>query len=547
MNGLVTVVLVASFGQILEAVELAVEADRTYDADKFHKVSKFKVPIDPGDRNEASSTYWNHQAQKTLWEKLNEDRIDRKPKNIIFFVADGMSATTITATRMYLGNENVRLSFEEFPHVALTKTYCVDNTVPDSSCTATAFMSGVKTRKGMINVGPGVERSNCDYNRAEHEFKGLFKWAQDAGKLTGVVTTTRITHVTPAAAYSSVADREWEHDGVLLDSGCDPQKYPDSAQQLVHGDVGKKLRVALGGGRANFLPQAALDEESLPGKRRDGRNLIDEWKRVHEGNRTHYVWNKQALKGIDLKNTDYLLGLFDSDHFLYSLQIDERKLGDSKPKLPELVEAAIGVLANKSEDGYVLFVEGGMIDIAHHYSWARLALQETVDFERAIELARSMTSEEDTLIVVTSDHGHAFFFNGNTVRGQDILGVANISEVDGLPYTTLGYAVGDGYFVHHKDPNRTQRVDLNTLNFNPIDFKWPTTFPMISSPHSGEDMIVYASGARGHLFSGVIEQNVLPELIAYAAEIGNYRSKSTSIATGLQLLLLSTILGLVLQ
>ncbi|KAF2886528.1 hypothetical protein ILUMI_19648, partial [Ignelater luminosus] len=108
-----------------------------------------------------------------------------------------------------------------------------------------------------------------------------------------------------------------------------------------------------------------------------------------------------------------------------------------------MTEKAIKLLSH-GENGYFLFVEGGRIDHAHHSTKARKALNETVEFHKAIQVAVGMTNPEDTLIVVTSDHAHTMSLNGYPDRGNDILGIGGKAR-DKLPYTTLSYANGPGY------------------------------------------------------------------------------------------------------
>lgn len=506
----------------LVAAALADDVHRTYDNDHQHKRSQLQtgrqaVGYDP---IETTSEFWQQKAQDILKAKLNEVPIASKAKNVVYFIGDGMSTQTIAATRMYLGNENLMLSFEQFPYLATAKTYCVNRQVPDSACTATAYLSGVKTNYGMINVSPQVPRYNCEYNRTEAEFLGLLKWAQEAGMATGLVTNTRITHATPAGTYASVANRDWEDDSYVKKDGCDAKEYPDIAHQLIHGDVGKNFKVILGGGRKHFVPSTQMDDENEAGSRTDGRNLINEWKEAHPDN-SEYVWNKAGLQSIDVKNTENVLGLFQSSHCLYNLEIDEQQLEAVKPKLSEMVEAALKLLSN-SKNGFFLFVEGGKIDMAHHETRPRLALDETAEYSRAIELARKMTNVEDTLIVVSSDHGHTMTYNGYTKRGSDILGIADISDEDGLPYTTLSYANGEGYYKTYKDVNHAVREDITGYNYADYKTQYLATVPLSSESHGGEDVAVFASGPMAHVFQGNIEQNVLPNLISYAAKIGQY-------------------------
>ncbi|XP_055619748.1 alkaline phosphatase-like [Toxorhynchites rutilus septentrionalis] len=502
------------------------EISRSYDNDGQHKRP---APTRPPEARqlplgyepiETTSAFWQQKAQNILASKLAETPVRAKAKNVIFFIGDGMSPQTIAATRMYLGNENKMLAFDEFPYLGTARTYCVDRQVPDSACTASAYLSGVKVNYGTINVGASVPRYSCAYNRTEAEFLGLLKWAQDNDMATGVVTTTRITHATPAGTYASTADRDWEDDSYVRKAGCDPSQYPDIADQLVNGEVGKRIKVILGGGRRHFYSSTQRDEENSPGSRADGRNLVNEWLSQHS-DWAEYVWNQTSLQAVNVDNTSHLLGLFESSHCLYNLEIDEGNLQASEPKLSEMVVVAVKML-RKSESGFFLFVEGGRIDTAHHETRPRLALEETAEYSKAIGLARQMTSVEDTLIVVSSDHSHTMTYNGYQTRGNDILGIADISDIDELPYTTLSYANGEGYFVAYTPDNLAERADISGLDFSDFHSQYPATVPRDSETHGGEDVAVYASGPMAHIFRGNFEQNVIPSLIAYAAEIGPF-------------------------
>lgn len=112
-----------------------------------------------------------------------------------------------------------------------------------------------------------------------------------------------------------------------------------------------------------------------------------------------------------------------------------------QPTLTEMTKKAIEVL-RKEKNGYFLFVEGGLIDVAHHKLRAKLALDETVEFSKAVQQAVDMTSEDDTLIVVTSDHSHTLTMVGYPNRGNEILGLTGTLAADGLPFATLDYANG---------------------------------------------------------------------------------------------------------
>lgn len=110
-------------------------------------------------------------------------------------------------------------------------------------------------------------------------------------------------------------------------------------------------------------------------------------------------------------NVDRLLGLFARGHLEYKLLSDS----DVQPTLSEMVTKALEIL-KRNENGFVLLVEGGRIDTAHHETKAKLALEETSEFQKAVQLVRDQTNEDDTLLVVTADHSTAFSVAGYMVR-----------------------------------------------------------------------------------------------------------------------------------
>ncbi|CAO1408222.1 unnamed protein product [Diamesa hyperborea] len=472
--------------------------------------------------DELDNNYWLNNAKDFVEQQLKKTPNTKKAKNIILFLGDGMSIPTIAATRVYIG-EDSQLSFEKFPYVGLSKPYCVDRQVADSACTSTAYLTGVKGNYATVGVNAKVKRYNCSAQADEENFtESIARWAQKSCKGTGIVTTTRITHASPAGAFAHSANRYWENDYELELSNCDSTKYDDIAKQLVYNVEGKNFKVILGGGR-EFINSTVNDEEGIPGRRSDGKNLIDEWKteRSKLGNAS-YVWNKQQLNDIDFETTDYLFGLFENDHCAYHLDTINNNKQKEKPSLTDMTVAAIKMLS-KDDNGYFLFVEGGKIDLAHHDNKPHKALEETKELSRAIDMARKMTDESDTLIVLTSDHSHAFTYSGYPNRGSDIFGIADISDEDHKPFYTLSYANGPGHSVTYD----SKATDNSRLDISDHDFKNPNqlhiaTVPLKSETHAGEDVGIYASGPWSHLFEGSYEQNNIPLLMAYAARIGPY-------------------------
>ncbi|KAF5292048.1 hypothetical protein FQR65_LT11314 [Abscondita terminalis] len=474
--------------------------------------------------------YWVEQGKEFLDRITTDSRVPPKKlaKNVIIFVGDGMGATTTTAARIYKGQrskelsgEEFLLSFDKFPNIALAKTYNVDRQVPDSAGTATAIFTGVKSRYKMIGLDArntlGVFDEN-DYD--EGKLSSIMSWAQSVKKRTGFVTTTRVTHATPAATYAHSLHRDWECDSKI------PEVYrgrvKDIAKQLVEDEPGRHLNVILGGGQEALGYRDRLKNETSVCSRLDKTNLTEKWLQLHRNDRVSFVTDADGLENVP-KDTDHLLGLFSLSHLPYKLIKEERGL--NVPSLSAMTRSALKLLRN-SEEGFVLMVEGGLIDLAHHDNMARLAMEEVWDFDNAIAETVA-SSDSDTLIIVTSDHSHSFTFNGYAPRGNDIMGFGNAT----LPYLTLSYANGPGFDYHYDSENNTDGFPWKNLTSDRSRLTNPSymhlaSFYLKEDTHGGEDVPVYARGPLSHMFAGVIEQSYIAHIISYAACMGPHAYKN---------------------
>ncbi|XP_043491262.1 alkaline phosphatase-like isoform X1 [Polistes fuscatus] len=372
-------------------------------------------------------------------------------RGVVLFVGDGMGMSTLTAARILSGQrhgntgEEAQLAWDSFPAVALSRTYNMDAQVGESSACATALLCGVKANYETVGLDSSARFENC-YSSFDAHVPSLINWAQGQGKSTGLVTTTRVTHATPAALYAHAASRYWEDDGKVPSASRPSCK--DIARQLLEDEPGRNINVILGGGRRHFVPKVTLDPEEpdKEGRRLDGRNLIEEWSRNNRIRKvsSRYVSNKEQFDSVDPRQVNYLLGLFAYSHM--DFDVDRNTNGTGDPSLTEMTLKALHILA-KNPEGYFLFVEGGRIDHAHHYNNAYRALDETLALEKAVRAVMKEVDLTETLIVVTADHSHVLTLGGlATHRGNPILGSdSKVSDVDGQPYTTLLYSNGPGY------------------------------------------------------------------------------------------------------
>lgn len=440
------------------------------------------------------------------------------PKNVVFFLGDGMGITTLTAARIYKVGEEGELTIDTLPETGFVKTFSNDAQVTDSAAAMSAYMTGVKTNNDVISMSSDTaafDAGGNDYtNGADSTCPGgngkavttLLELARTAGFGTGVVTTTRITHATPAATYAHVCHRDAEN---------------TIATQMVPGGsgynsaLGDGIDVVLGGGRRHFLPATASGS-----KRADARDLLAEMK----AKGYNYAASRAELLAAPAGAGQRLLGLFTMDHMAYDLDRDTTQ----EPSLAEMTGKAIDVLRN-NPNGFFLMVEGGRIDHALHNTNAARALQDTVAFDDAVKAAIDKLQSIDpglknTLIVVTADHDHTLVLNGYAKRtgatslfNPGVLGLlknfvtgANGTDGNGYPYTIIGFGNGD---------NRpATRTALMGIQVGDRDYHQEAAIPMASGgeTHGGTDVFIGATGKGAENFAGVIENIEVFDLVRKA-------------------------------
>jgi len=493
---------------------------------------------------------WFRAAAADIRAKNNNLGNTTGAKNVILFVGDGMGVSTVTAARILEGQlkgmsgEENNLSFDLFPYTGLAKTYNVDAQTPDSAGTMTAMMSGVKTDVGVIGVDEDIVRGDCS-TVAGNELVTALELAELSGKSTGVISTARITHATPAATYAKSADRNWEDISDMPEAavatGC-----KDIALQLVEFETNLKARypkakkvngieVVMGGGRRHFLPKDAAFNSAdavsaVEGDRTDGRDLTAEWRKAYP--KGEYIYDRTGFDAINPARASRIFALFNESHMQYEADRENDIAGE--PSLSEMTTKAIDVLDNNKK-GYFLMVEAGRIDHGHHAGSAYNALTDTIEFAKAVKTAVDSVNMKNTLIIVTADHSHVFTIAGYPKRGNPILGkvVAVGSDVpatagDGLPYTTLGYTNGLGFRdlgdetnadATYDLPADTGRVDLTSVNTESSGYHQEALVPLGSETHAGEDIAIYGKGPGAHYVSGTNEQSIVFHIMNRAARL----------------------------
>ena len=474
---------------------------------------------------------WYTDAEAVIAQHEALAPITNRAKNVILFVADGNSIGTQYATRVWMGQQagglgdDFVLPQEKMPHMALVKTYTTNGQTPDSAPTASALNTGIKSRNGTINIDDAGAYDSCDAAATA----GLTTFSEivaDMGKSVGIISTARLTHATPAAVYSRTANRDWE-DNTQLPEGC-AQK--DIAAQMVDAIDAGTLHLALGGGRQHFLPNGVTGDEGDEGRRTDDRNLVEEI----TGKGWQYVWNEETFNAAD--PTQPVLGLFEASHMQYE---EDRS---DEPTLAEMTEMAINSLS-RDEDGYYLMVEAGRVDHANHDGNLHRAVTDGAAFAAAIETAMGMIDPQETLVIVTADHGHGLEFNGYCGRGTPITGLCyNVDDngeahsgepsmaLDGKPYTVAGYMNGAGSILHQEEGSNDysgSRGDLTQEQVTDPDYLQEALIPLTSETHSAVDVAAMAQGPWAHLVNGSIEQNVLFHVMLKAVTAGDGSAAGT--------------------
>ncbi|MFQ2194211.1 alkaline phosphatase [Aeromonas jandaei] len=417
-------------------------------------------------------------------------------KNVILFIGDGMGPTVLTATRLYKVGEEGNLEMMKLARSARIKTFSNDAQTTDSAPSMAAYTTGVKMNNEVIAmssdtkaVAPGKDANgnkgvnNCASDNGK-PVPTILELAKAAGKSVGAVTTTELTHATPAATYSHICHRD--------------AAYAIAAQAVPGGAgfntaLGNGVDVLMGGGANHWTP---YNSTSNKGGRADGRDLTAEL--TAQGYR--YVTTRSDLAKVD---SGKLIGLFSAkSHLDYELDRVAKGAANTQPSLSEMTAKAIDLLSQNSQ-GYFLMVEGGRIDHALHGTNAKRSLTDAVALDDAVKTALGKVDLKDTLIVVTADHDHTMTINGYSAKGNKVLDLvkngdgSTQNDVDGKPFTTLVFGNG---------PNRPDvRPTLTSDQVMADDYLQETGVKLGSETHGGGDVMLFADGAGSSRFKGTLD------------------------------------------
>ncbi|GAQ17648.1 alkaline phosphatase 3 precursor [Oceanobacillus picturae] len=424
---------------------------------------------------EAGKPEWAGKG-KPDWVEAQNGKQD--VENVIYMIPDGFNADYAKNYRLYKGED---AAWDKHLKGMYT-TYSANSSITDSAAAGTAMATGVKTNNGMIGLNPEGE-----------ELETILEASQEQEMATGLVSTSAITHATPAAFASHVESRNNE---------------TEIARQLIANEVD----VMLGGGMNNFLP------ETMGGNQEDTNVLEAAKERGYKVIETRQELMNQ--NDIALKQDDKLLGLFAGGALPDELARDKKV----QPSLAEMTETAVEIL-EQDEDGFFLMVEGSQIDWAGHANDAGWAMSEVEAFEAAVKAALAFAEEDgETLVVIGGDHetgGMTTGIDGSPSNASpEILkkvkatgthmaselneGRTNSQEVLET-YTDLKWSASEIQQIQEaKDP----AAKINELTSNKANIGWT------SSNHTSVDIPLYVYGPGSEDFTGFHDNTDLPKFIA---------------------------------
>lgn len=355
-------------------------------------------------------------------------------KSVIFLIGDGMGIQQVSQAVLYRQlrkSSDRELALEKLMSgkmSGLMRTTSYGDIVTDSAAAATAMACGQK----VLNETVGLDANG-------YPCETILEKAAKMGKGTGLVSTTRITHATPGSFAAHQVNRDMEN---------------EIAEDMIERH---DVDVLLSGGSAFFIPQykdeikkealrvsdleecAGLDA-SIDGtsKREDQKNLIA----TAKGKKYQFVCTDRQLDAIESAPDSKVLGLFGASVLP---MVQERRRVASLPSLAKMTQRALDVLAKKP-NGFFLMVEGGLIDYAGHDNDAGTMLQETLDFDEAIQVALNYAeANPDTLVVVTADHetGGFGFAYGKNIDFEMALpsGLRYHKPYDFAPFTKFDFLI----------------------------------------------------------------------------------------------------------
>ncbi len=432
---------------------------------------------------------------------------NKKAKNIIFLVSDGMSSGTLNMADLFLNRKNgkgsnwIQLYKDNRVTRALMDTASASSIVTDSAAGSSAWGSGFRVNNGAINVGVNGE-----------EYLPILQKFKKSGKSVGCVTTVPITHATPSGFCVNSKSRNGQADIAV--------SYLD-----INFDI-------MMGGGLEFFDAA---------KRKDKRNLFADFEKKG------YQIAKNRLEMIQTNNEKPILGIFFEDGLPYNIdRQNDPELIKTIPTLAEMTQKAIDKLKN-NKNGFALQIESGKVDWGAHSNDVAALIHEQIAFDEAIKIVIDFAEKDnETLVIITTDHGNA---NPGIIYGKEastnfdsiqkykktnewLLNKINSESTLSQVHELIEYA--NGTFISDENAKKVLSYYTNLekeeglYNYKKLPFhaysemqKKNNSVGWISEEHSGDYVELAMFGPGSELLKPFVKNTDLHYLMLQAAEIEN--------------------------
>jgi alkaline phosphatase len=387
----------------------------------------------------------------------------RKPFGIILFVGEGLAPARLAPTRAYAAGAGTRLNVDSMAHAALLMNYSKDFAAPDQAAAATAIATGERVNNRALAI-----------NADGKPIKSIVELAREHGRATGLITDARIIDPTSAAFYAHPAD------------SSDVDKI--AAEFVDRGNID----IAMGGGAAQFLPVAK------GGERQDNRDLLLELR----GNGFDIVRTRTELEGVPAWRRPKLFGAFSDGDLAFANQLKERS---QQPPLSDMVRRAIQLLQYNA-GGYLLVVDAGLMRKAAQDNNGDRTLDETVELDHAVGVARSYAGAKSTVVVCGDVAIGGLNLNGFPFRKDSGIALLGFNSA-GQPWIT--WATGPHGGKSYGAAKIPAKQDLNETKEPEQEQPEPAAFYTKSALVTVEDVVAFGSGPGTDALRGVLDNTTV--------------------------------------
>jgi alkaline phosphatase len=389
----------------------------------------------------------------------------QKPFGIILFIGEGLTPGRLAATRAFVSGADSRLAIDSLDHFALLTNYSNDFAAPDEAAAATALATGVKVNNRSIAIDPNGKR-----------LTSIVELAREQGRLTGLVTDTKLTDPTCAAFFSHPADPA-DVDAIAL-------------------ELAGKIDIAMGGGAAQFLPEA------IGGHRQDNRDLL------HELRQSGFdiVRTKAELEVVPGWQRPKLFGAFSNEDLAFVDQIEERS---QQPSLAEMVRRSIELL-QYNRRGYLLVVNAGLMRRAAQDNNAERTFTETTELDRAISTAQRYAGQRSTIIVCGDVGVGGLSLNGFPFRKDNGIALLGLNS-SGQPWITwaTGPKGARSYGAAKMAAPEGNEGETRAI----VEDTEPAAFYSKPALNTVDDVVGFGSGPGTERLEGSIDNTTVFEII----------------------------------